>query len=421
MCNRVERNVYNRHYARMMFSKATEELLNTHVPSLPQMVMARSFKHDMDELVAGVLPPMKIAVVDDIETGAVLGEQVMRALKTRFAAVHVQLKKAPKADDVTVEYIRKETAGCGALVAVGSGTINDLCKYAAFLDKKPYIVFPTAASMNGYLSANTSLTIDGFKKTCPAAMPTAVFCDRSVLAKAPSRLSKSGLGDSLARPTAQADWLMSHLVLGTPYNEVPFELIKPYEPELFEQARGVALGDEDSIELLMRVLLLSGLGMTIAGGSYPASQGEHMVAHAMDMMTPPPPVTLHGEAIGVTSLALARRQEILLGIDAELLPDNFDVALLTELYGAHATEEAKTAFAEKHKAIAAAANRMKDWKNIAHQLEKIMLSPSRIEAILKQGQAPTSHQQLGWNDKQYMSASATARFLRDRFTFLDLN
>ena len=53
-------------------------------------------------------------------------------------------------------------------------------------------------------------------------------------------------------------------------------------------ARRIALALEwayvPSIELLMQTLLLSGLGMTIAGGSYPASQGEHMIAHTYEML-----------------------------------------------------------------------------------------------------------------------------------------
>ena len=60
-----------------------------------------------------------------------------------------------------------------ALVAVGSGTINDLCKYAAAKDGKPYVVFATAPSMNGYTSMNAAITVDGHKKTLPAATPRA--------------------------------------------------------------------------------------------------------------------------------------------------------------------------------------------------------------------------------------------------------
>ena len=58
--------------------------------------------------------------------------------------------------------------GADALVAVGSGTINDLCKYAAAQDGKPYAVFATAPSMNGYTSKNAAITVDGHKKSLPA-------------------------------------------------------------------------------------------------------------------------------------------------------------------------------------------------------------------------------------------------------------
>ena len=102
-----------------------------------------------------------------------------------------------------------------SLIAVGSGTINDLCKYAAHLDRKPYAVFGTAPSMNGYTSANAAITVNGLKKSLAATMPAGVFLDLAVLAAAPPRMIRSGLGDSLCRPTAQADWLLSHRLTAT--------------------------------------------------------------------------------------------------------------------------------------------------------------------------------------------------------------
>ena len=71
----------------------------------------------------------------------------------------------------TVERLRRACAHADALVAVGSGTINDLCKYAAAKDGKPYAVFATAPSMNGYTSKNAAITVDGHKKSLPAGAP----------------------------------------------------------------------------------------------------------------------------------------------------------------------------------------------------------------------------------------------------------
>ena len=51
----------------------------------------------------------------------------------------LMLEDKPHADDGTADFIR--THDCDTLIAVGSGTISDLCKYASFLDGKPYAVF----------------------------------------------------------------------------------------------------------------------------------------------------------------------------------------------------------------------------------------------------------------------------------------
>jgi len=150
----------------------------------------------------------RLAVVCDPDTHRVLGARVVRALESIAAPRLVLLPGHPHADAETVERIRAETAPDDALVAVGSGTINDLCKQASFLDRKPYAVFATAPSMNGYTSTSAAITAHGHKKSLSAHGAGGVFIDLEVLAAAPPHMIRSGLGDSLCRPTAQLDWLL---------------------------------------------------------------------------------------------------------------------------------------------------------------------------------------------------------------------
>ena len=112
------------------------------------------------------------------------------------------LEASPHPDLATVGLLRAATATADALVAIGSGTINDLCKYTAARTGKPYVVFATAPSMNGYTSMNAAITVDGHKKSLPATAPLGVFIDLGIFAKAPLRMIQSGLGDSLCRWTA---------------------------------------------------------------------------------------------------------------------------------------------------------------------------------------------------------------------------
>jgi len=203
------------------------------------------------------------------------------------------------------------------VVAVGSGTINDLCKLAALQRGCPQLVFATAPSMNGYTSLSASITEAGLKRSVRAATPVAAFFDLRVLAAAPVRLIRAGLGDSICRPTAQADWLLSHLLLDRPYREAPFALLAGDEPALLAESRALASGDLAAMRCLVRTLVLSGFGMTLAGGSYPASQGEHLLSHYIEMMRPlGQPAALHGEQTGVCALAMARLQDRILARDA---------------------------------------------------------------------------------------------------------
>jgi glycerol-1-phosphate dehydrogenase [NAD(P)+] len=416
-----------------MFSTKIKTLLQEKLPGLPYSVCSRSLRHDIDALVAEALGPMKLAVIDDRHTGEAFGDRVFKALKGRFPTTHVTLPPFPQADDVTADYLRTQTLSCDALVAVGSGTLGDLCKYVSHMDDKPYVIFPTAASMNGYGSGNASITVNGYKKTLTAHMPKAIFCDLSVIAAAPARLSKAGLGDALARPTAQADWLLSHILLGTPYDETPFQLQQDIEPQLFDSARGIALADPPTIELLTQLCILSGFGMAIAGGSQPASGGEHMIAHAMEMSVEcgvwsmekkilpnsklqTPTTALHGEAVGVTTLTMARMQEQLLSANPRLHDDDFPDAKIKALYGEQRMLEAKKAFAKKQAAIANLAS----WQSAVEKITSIMLPSAKLQSILEAAQAPTTPHALGWDDKTYAATVETARFLRDRFGFLDI-
>ena len=404
-----------------MFNEEINTLLQKSLKALPTLVCTRDLSRDIDDLVALVIPKGKLAVIHDEATGEAMGRHVFNALKGRFDCQQVILEGVPVADMETAELIRNASTSADALVAVGSGTINDLCKHAAHLDGKPYIVFPTAASMNGYLSANASLAVNGYKATLPAQMPVGLFCDLSVIAKAPLRLNQSGLGDCLARPAAQWDWLMSHLLLKTPYNEVPYKLLASVEPHLFERARGIMLADPGTLEVLMEALLLSGLGMTIAGGNHPASQGEHMIAHAMHMLRGLTlPETYHGEEIAVTTLNTVQLQEKMMFSILDLKVPAINQAAITALFGDSVADEAHKSYKIKLANVQRANLKPEHWDRIAKHLEKVMVPSNKLQSVLEAAGAPITPAALGWSQLTYDTARNNARFLRDRFTVLDL-
>jgi glycerol dehydrogenase-like iron-containing ADH family enzyme len=282
-----------------MFSKTTTAILQEALgDELPEIIIARGAMNRLASMIAerGFKTPLIMTDRQIVEA---------RHQCAGLAYPHYIFETPTKADVQLVETALNAATHADVLIAFGSGTINDIVKRAAYLSGKPYICTPTAPSMNGYGSRNASL-INGHKKSSlQGALPIAILADLEIVAQAPLRMIQAGLGDSMARPTAQADWLLSHQVKGTAYDARVYELTKEAEAYVFDRAEQLLERDATTIAKLMELLILSGLGMTIAGSSAPASGGEHAIAHVIEELHGNPNETLHGEQIAYTSQVMA--------------------------------------------------------------------------------------------------------------------
>ena len=366
----------------------------------------------------------RFAVISDAITHEVLGARVERALASLGRVDSVCLSSGVHADTSAVDHVSRASAGADALIAVGSGTINDLAKFAAARDGKPYAVFATAPSMNGYTSANAAITVDGHKRSVPAALARGVFIDLAVFAAAPARMIRAGLGDCVCRSTAQVDWLLSHCLLATPYRDAPFALLAHDEPALLAAPEALVAGDAEAMCALARTLVLSGMGMTLCGGSYPASQGEHLISHYLEMRMPEHGA-LHGEQVGVATLTMGRLQEAMLDAPAPVLRET---AISPRDLHAHFGDEVGAScwrdFAPKRLDAGRAAE-LTDrlaarWDDLRERAANVRVRADRLADALRRAGAPTRAADIGVDAVTWRDAVRHARFLRDRYTFLDL-
>lgn len=390
------------------------------------VVIADSLDGDERDLVARLALGGHLALVSDPVTHRALGRRVARALSGVAAIESLVLPDRPHADLETVERIRAQSVSADALVAVGSGTINDLCKYAAALEDKPYIVFGTAPSMNGYTSVNAAITVNGHKKSLPARAPQAVFLDLKVLASSPRRMICSGLGDSLCRPTAQADWMLAGTLRGDLYREAPFALLAADEQDLLDASDALLTGDLEAMKRLARTLVLSGFGMTICGGSMPASQGEHLIGHYAEMCADPSwPQSFHGEQIGVATLTMARIQEAMLEAGPPVVfGGDPDKAAVLRHFGRSIGEACWSEFAQKRlfgDSLREANGRLsQNWEDLRGRIARCRRPVAELELALTRAGAPVRAEELGWPRHFYRDAVRHGREIRNRYTFLDL-
>jgi glycerol-1-phosphate dehydrogenase [NAD(P)+] len=385
-----------------------------------RVALERSLAGRERELVDGIGLGKHLAVVADETTFEVLGRRVHQAL----ADADLVVLDHPKADEATAAELQARVESAEGLVAVGSGTINDLCKYVTHRTRRCCAVFATAPSMDGYVTTTVSISKDQFKASLPAHAPRGVFFDLEVLCKAPKRMILSGFGDTICRSTAQVDWLLSHLLLDTVYAETPYRLMAEDEPLLLRAASGLGKGEPAALLRLTRLLILSGLGVLVTNTSHCGSMGEHGISHYIDMLAKPHPGTLHGQQVGVGTWTMGRLQARMLESEtpprlSPIPPDaDFDrrfgrfAPAFRQAMARKPFDEVGTARVNRRLASA--------WPEIRRHLLAVMLPVAEMERAILAAGMPHRGRDLGLDPAFYRQAVAHAHEIRDRYCFLDL-
>lgn len=195
-----------------------------------------------------------------------------------------------------------------SVLSVGTGSINDPCRHAASEQNKKLCIFATAPSMDGFASYGAPLVKDGFKFSYPAKSPEVIIGDTKVLAAAPTALKSAGFGDMIAKYIGLVDWQISNLLTGEYYCEKIAELTRSAVDELICMADKVTVNDEYTAGKIFEALLKTGVGMSFAESSRPASGSEHIIAHLMECveLRDGKLPNFHGDDVGVCTLEMLR-------------------------------------------------------------------------------------------------------------------
>lgn len=256
-----------------------------------------------------------ILLVADENTFAAAGAQTVSALagkKIRKVIFSGREILVPNEDAIC--QVQDHLDDCDLIVGIGSGVIQDLCKYVSFYSKVPYIIVATAPSMDGYASNGAAMITGGMKVTYPAALPRAIVADTKVLANAPIEMIKAGYGDIIGKFSALNDWKLSHLINGEYFCQYIYDLTYSQVQKTLSLADGILKRNEESINALMEALVVIGILMSFAGSSRPASGSEHHLSHFFEItgILDDTPYFPHGIDVAYSTVITARLREKLL-------------------------------------------------------------------------------------------------------------
>ncbi|MFI0842980.1 iron-containing alcohol dehydrogenase [Mesorhizobium sp. IMUNJ 23232] len=379
------------------------------------------------DLVAALDLGEKFTVVADADTFDAMGARVAKAL-TKLGPVDTIILDHPHAAVADIDLLSEKLARSEAVVAVGSGTINDLCKFVTAKHGRRYCVFGTAGSMNGYTSTTASITLEsGLKVSLPSQAPAGFFVDLGVSAAAPKHLAAAGFADCLVRSVAQVDWWLSHRLLGSLYATAPYALQDEDEKALNARAGLLPKGDIAAHGYLYRVLTLCGLGVSMTGMSHHGSMGEHQISHYIDCFAGDRhPGTLHGQQVGVGVLTMGRLQRLMLSSDKPpvIRPTKIDRDGMVHRMGAGVAEQCWAEIQPKifdEKGVAEINAKLEAlWPDLRRELSAFVIPVDEMGRLLAAAEGPMTAADLGLPVDFYREAVLHCREMRNRYSFLDL-
>ena len=210
--------------------------------------------------------------------------------------------------------VNEKINGIDLIVGIGSGVIQDLCKYVSFFSKIPYVIVATAPSMDGYASSGAAMILKGMKETVSAGLPLAIIADTAVLKNAPMEMIKAGYGDIIGKYSALNDWELSRIVNGEYFCQYIYDVTYEMIEKTLKTAEGLLARDEESVKTLTEALVVVGIMMSFAGNSRPASGSEHHLSHFFEItgIVDSKPYFPHGIDVVYSTVITAQLREELL-------------------------------------------------------------------------------------------------------------
>ena len=385
-------------------------------------------------------PDRNAVVIADRNTWKAAGEEVYAHMRDggipcgRFLIEEDEFH----ADWPYVEMIDAALGRTGAVaIAVGAGTINDLCKLASFDHDQSYMCVATAASVDGYSSSGAVVTRDGAKINIETKAPAVIVADTGVLAAAPKEMTAAGYADLAAKIPAGAEWMIADLFGTEPIIPAAWHVLQDVLGELIADPAGVASGKPQAIASLFAGLTLSGIAMQAARSSRPASCTEHLFSHYLDMTHHRyrGEFQSHGFQVGIGTLTMCAFFDEFLKMDLSRLDVDACVAAWPTL-----EQEQRRALGlfrdfpvpqlgydeitKKYDEAATVRTQLSrlrdDWPEFRAKLRRQCYTFEKMRALFADAGAPTDPEEIGISREKLRRMVDFTQLMRWRINLLDL-
>ena len=396
---------------------------------------------EMPSMFAEQFPDKRALVVADENTWRAAGEAVqshLAAAGIRCDEPYIFTDPHLHAEWSFVEMLDARLAATDAIaVAVGSGTINDLCKLSSHHHDRPYMCVATAASVDGYSSFGASITYRDMKQTFTCPAPRAILADVGVMAKAPAEMTAAGYADLAAKIPAGAEWIIADFLGVEPIHDAAWHIVQDSLKESLADPEGVAALRPRAIAPFVEGLMLSGFAMQAARSSRPASCTDHLFSHLWNMrnhthngVTPS-----HGFQVSVGTLMMCAMFDRMYETDFTTLDVDACAARWKTLdevrreaeelfrglpYAELGIAEVTAKYDDRDEVRRQLQSVKDNWPDLKRKLQEQCYTFDEMYRCLHTVGAPTAPEHVGISRRTMRADVPFVRHIRRRFNLLDL-
>ncbi len=210
--------------------------------------------------------------------------------KENLVAEHIEINSIDEFVNDLPEYLHKiKDLDVKIIVGVGGGKVIDSAKILASYTNKRFLSIPTTASHDGLsspvISFLLSLQLESKYDIKPIMKtPVAIIADTEIIMKNPRKTLIAGIGDLIAKKTAVKDWQLANMLKGEEYSEYAASMALMSAKLVEKNIEELAKFSEKAYSIVLKALIGSGIAISVAGNSRPASGSEHLFSHALDIL-----------------------------------------------------------------------------------------------------------------------------------------
>ncbi|MBR5620573.1 MAG: sn-glycerol-1-phosphate dehydrogenase [Clostridia bacterium] len=366
----------------------------------------------------------RLLVVADRNTLAA-ADGILDVLAQGGFAVHTliydNLRTAHRKD---VDRVLSLCGDADGVLSVGTGSLNDICRRAAFLADKPFAIFATAPSMDGFASDTAPITENNFKVSQPARQPRVVLADTDILAAAPAELKSAGYGDMVAKYIAMADWRIANLTIGEYICPQIADLTRDAVRRVAAMTDRVTEKDAQTAGAILEALVMTGVAMKLCGSSRAASGAEHVVSHFWECKKLEQGLLsdFHGKKVGVASLMITRMYHDLIRTadPAKFASDETDWDAVYAVYGSAFEQDVRRLNTPTVTDETSPDILRENWGAICAAVREEMPDPDTLQSLLLRAGAATTLDEIGVSRELGLAGLRYHAYMRHRLTLARL-